>query len=150
VLSESACAIISTHRCVISREECRALIELSENLGYESALINGAFNGPRGFVVQTGRNNSRFALEDTGLADALWRRVARAVPEKLNQQSVVGLNERLRFYRYEAGQSFGPHTDGIQRAWLCQRQERPYSSHINSGTKGVWSKRGASTSCEPT
>ncbi len=107
--------VISTHPCVISREECRALIELSENLGYESAFINGAFNGPRGFVVQKGRNNSRFALNDTGLSDALWRRVARAVPETINHKSVVGLNERLRFYRYEAGQSFGAHTDGYYR-----------------------------------
>jgi prolyl 4-hydroxylase len=115
VLSEKSSAIISTHPYAISREECRALIDLSENLGYESARINGAFNGPRGFVVQKGRDNCRMAIDDFHLAEALWRRVARAVPEKINRKSVVGLNERLRFYRYEAGQSFGLHKDGYYR-----------------------------------
>lgn len=112
MLSEIASAIISTHPCVISREECGALIDLSENLGFDSAPINGEFNGPRGFVVQKGRDNCRMAIDDFDLAEALWHRVARTVPEKINQKSVVGLNERLRFYRYEAGQSFGIHKDG--------------------------------------
>jgi prolyl 4-hydroxylase len=34
------------------------------------------------------------------------------VPEKLGDKSVVGLNERLRFYRYSPGQRFAAHTDG--------------------------------------
>jgi prolyl 4-hydroxylase len=104
-----------THPCVISQEECEALIALSENLGFQSARIEGAWNGPRAFVVQEGRDNCRVAIEDFELAAALWRRVSRMVPEKIEHKSVVGLNERLRFYRYEAGQSFGPHRDGYYK-----------------------------------
>ena len=104
-----------THPCIISQEECQALISLSENLGFHSAHIEGAWNGPRGFDVQYGRDNCRAAIDDFDLSAALWRRVRRAVPEKLEHKSVVGLNERLRFYRYEAGQSFGRHRDGYYK-----------------------------------
>lgn len=106
---------IHTHPGLITREECAELIGLSESLGFQSARIEGAWKGPRGFVVQSGRDNCRVAVDDFKLAEALWRRVRRAVPEKLNEQTVVGLNERLRFYRYEAGQSFGPHKDGFYK-----------------------------------
>ena len=34
------------------------------------------------------------------------------VPDEIDGKEVVGLNERLRFYRYASGQSFSPHTDG--------------------------------------
>ena len=33
----------------------------------------------------------------------------------LNGRRALGLNERLRFYRYEAGQMFAPHVDGYYR-----------------------------------
>jgi prolyl 4-hydroxylase len=101
-----------THPCIISPEECRALIRLSESLGFQAARIEGAWNGPRGFVVRAGRDNCRVAIEDVKLADALWQRVRRAVPDTIKQKSIIGLNERLRFYRYTAGQSFGLHRDG--------------------------------------
>jgi prolyl 4-hydroxylase len=105
---------IRTHLC-ISQEECQALIALSESVGFQAARIEGAWNGPRGFVVQSGRDNCRVAVADFELAAALWRRVRRAVPERLKDKTAVGLNERLRFYRYEAGQSFGPHKDGFYK-----------------------------------
>jgi prolyl 4-hydroxylase len=104
-----------THPCIISREECRALIVLSENLGFHSAHIEGAWDGPCGFDVKAGRDNCRAAIDDFALAAALWRRVRRSIPEKIEHKSVVGLNERLRFYRYQAGQSFGPHRDGYYK-----------------------------------
>ena len=56
-------------------------------------------------MVRDGRDNSR-AVEDAGLAGALWDRVAECVPASIEGRRAVGLNE-LRFYRYEAGQSFG-------------------------------------------
>jgi prolyl 4-hydroxylase len=115
IVGTSKPEIISAHPCVISREECEVLIGLSESLGFQAARIEGAWNGPRGFVVQSGRDNCRAAVDDFKLAAALWRRVRRAVPERLNGKSAVGLNERLRFYRYEAGQSFGPHKDGFYK-----------------------------------
>lgn len=125
-----------THPCIISPEECRALIELSESLGYESARIEGAWNGPRGFVVRSGRDNCRVAVDDSKLADALWRRVARLVPATINHQSVVGLNERLRFYRYEAGQSFGLHRDGYYKRSQSERSLLTLILYLNEAYSG--------------
>lgn len=99
-------------RDAISHAECEALIDLSESVGYFPATIEGKLDGPQGFSVSAGRYNDRSAVEDTALADALWRRLHRRVPARIDGRKVVGLNERLRFYRYEAGQNFSPHTDG--------------------------------------
>jgi prolyl 4-hydroxylase len=108
----SAFDMISSHPCIISHEECQALISLSETIGFTYTPVVGALDGPRGFTIQNGRDNDRAAIEDFNLADALWRRVLHAIPRKIEGKTVVGLNERLRFYRYTPGQSFSPHTDG--------------------------------------
>jgi len=99
----------------LSPEECRALIRLGESAGYGPAPIRGDLDGPCGFVVRGGRDNSRSSIDDAPLSKALWRRVSRRVPAEIDGRGAVGLNERLRFYRYDAGQSFGAHTDGYYR-----------------------------------
>lgn len=96
----------------ISIDECQALIDLSNSLGFADATIEGQWRAPRGFFVSNGRHNSRAAIDDLQLADALWQRVKRIIPEEMNGKSVVGLNERLRFYRYTTEQRFAAHTDG--------------------------------------
>jgi predicted 2-oxoglutarate/Fe(II)-dependent dioxygenase YbiX len=108
-LAEEVLSIIPS---AISQEECRALIDLSESVGYAPATIEGRLDGPQGFNVSAGRYNDRSAVEDTALADVLWNRLHRRVPALINGRKVIGLNERLRFYRYGAGQNFSPHTDG--------------------------------------
>jgi predicted 2-oxoglutarate/Fe(II)-dependent dioxygenase YbiX len=136
MLRNVASEIIAIHPCMISREECRALIELSENLGFESAHIEGEHIGPRGFVVQEGRDNHRVAIDDFALADALWQRVKRAVPERINQKAVDGLNERLRFYRYQAGQSFGTHKDGYYERSVREFSLLTLILYLNEEYKG--------------
>ena len=104
--------VLSTFAEVFTPEECQTLIALSESLGYRSALITEPLDGPYGFAVRGGRNNSRVAIDDTGLSIALWRRIAGLVPSNIDGRGAVGLNERLRFYRYVEGQDFGAHADG--------------------------------------
>lgn len=108
----SSTEVIHTRASFISQEECEALIDLSNALGFADATIEGEWNAPRGFFVSNGRHNSRTAIDDFELADALWQRVKGIVPKKIDNKSVVGLNERLRFYRYTSGQRFAAHTDG--------------------------------------
>ncbi len=105
--------LISLHPGLISIQECHALIDLSQALGLADATLTGRWYAPRGFVVSDGRHNQRAAIEDFELAEALWQRVKRNIPDKLDGKSAVGLNERLRFYRYTAGQRFAAHTDGF-------------------------------------
>ena len=62
----------------------------------------------RGFVMMPElRNNTRVILDDVPCAAALWERLAPAIPARIGGASVaVGLNERLRFYRYGPGEFF--------------------------------------------
>lgn len=96
----------------LSRDECGALISLSETIGFESAKIEGVLDGPRGFRVEDGRDNARSAFEDPTVAELIWKRVAAQIPAR-EGWAASGINERLRFYRYEPGQRFAFHQDGF-------------------------------------
>jgi prolyl 4-hydroxylase len=94
---------------VLSPEECTALIHMTEAIGFQAAPITTA----RGFVMRPEtRNNTRVMIDDKKGADWLWDRIHRGVAPKLGHFRAVGLNERLRYYRYEPGQYFKWHGDG--------------------------------------
>lgn len=97
---------------VLGAEECRALIGLSETMGYEPAPIEGPYDGPFGFHAPQGRENHRSALVEPEIASLIWKRVAGEVRKALPERQALGVNERLRFYRYDAGEAFPAHTDG--------------------------------------
>ncbi len=104
---------------LLSAEECRALIERIESAGPTAAPITTA----SGFVMRPDiRNNSRVMFDDVALAATLFERIAPHVPRRLEGEwEVCGANERLRCYRYEAGEYFAPHFDG---AFVRHRDER--------------------------
>jgi prolyl 4-hydroxylase len=97
---------------LFTQKECDSLIALSEKSGYSSSVINGSLKGSNGYVVRNGMNKSRAAIENKPLADALWKRIEKHTPKEIDNNIAIGINERLRFYRYEEGQYFGAHTDG--------------------------------------
>lgn len=90
-------------------DECAQYVALSESLGYDDAPINTAFGPQRRPDV---RNNQRVMLDDPDRADDLWRRMREYVPLRRGDWTAVGVNERLRFYRYDVGQQFDWHYDG--------------------------------------
>lgn len=120
---------------ILSAEECRALIDLGEALGFESARIDGALDGPHGFRAKQGRDNSRAAIEDATVATLLWSRLATKLPPR-NGLRPAGINERLRFYRYEPGQSFPAHTDGYHADDAGRRSELTLLLYLNSDFEG--------------
>jgi prolyl 4-hydroxylase len=94
---------------VLSVEECQEFIARCESMGFEPATLShfgGAVHRP------DVRNNDRVILDDATLAQRLWERIAPLLPSDLDRQVAIGLNERFRFYRYDVGQKFAPHTDG--------------------------------------
>jgi prolyl 4-hydroxylase len=94
---------------VVTPDECRELIDLTEGAGFESAPVTTS----RGFVhMPTLRNNRRVMIDDTERASWLWERIRPHVPQEREGWTVVGLNERFRYYRYEPGQYFRWHADG--------------------------------------
>lgn len=107
VLNDEACVLTVTD--LLTEGECRDLIALAEGIGFDAAPITTA----RGFVHSPSiRNNTRVMLDDRRRAAWLWERVRGHAPPEREGWRAVGLNERLRFYRYEPGQYFKWHHDG--------------------------------------
>ena len=96
---------------VFSAQECLDLIDRSELQVYEAALVN--FNGGDVYVVdKTNRDSDRVMLDDPEFADEIFQRVRPWLPQQVEGYSVCGVNERLRFLRYDTAQQFAPHYDG--------------------------------------
>ena len=94
----------------LSLPECDDLIKRSEKLGFANATIET----PAGPIQHIGvRNNQRVVVEDDDLAAALWLRLAEVIPAIFKGREALGLNERIRFYRYDAGERFNWHRDGF-------------------------------------
>lgn len=93
----------------LSPAECEEYIRLTERVGYSPAPITTE-SGP--VMAPEIRNNDRVMVDDHARADALWQRLKPLVPDPLDGCPAVGLNERLRFYRYDPDDTFRPHVDG--------------------------------------
>jgi len=57
------------------------------------------------------RDQDRVMEDDVAVASELFRRLRPHLPEQIGEFRLVGLNERLRFYRYSPGQQFPEHMD---------------------------------------
>ncbi|CAG8565630.1 3356_t:CDS:2 [Ambispora gerdemannii] len=95
---------------VCTPEECQALINLSEAGSYEIALINVGYGRQK--IITDVRNNYRYIRDDVEITNILWKRIEQFVPALWYDKPVAGLNERLRFLRYDPGQKFEAHCDG--------------------------------------
>jgi hypothetical protein len=101
---------IATIADLLSPGECDDQVRFSESFGYTDAPITTAV-GP--VMAKDVRNNDRAMLDDPQRATDLWKRVGPFAPARLDESWLaVGLNERLRFYRYGVGQKFDWHYDG--------------------------------------
>ena len=91
-------------------EACGPLIERAEAEGYEA---EAPISTLRGFVKRPDiRNNDRAMFDAPELAEQLWRALQPRLELRVPGAELIGLNERLRFYRYGPGQHFDWHGDG--------------------------------------
>jgi len=93
---------------VFTKEECDKLIELTEQVSYQEALVG--YGQVR--VSQT-RNNWRCIIDDPIVSNIIFSRIKDYIPTKWLGKHVSNLNERLRFLKYNPGEYFKPHNDGI-------------------------------------
>jgi hypothetical protein len=91
---------------VFTPEECQQWIKMTEERGYAPALVNV---GPREVLMSDFRNNDRCIIDNADMAQILFERIKSYLPKIWKNYEVVGLNERLRFLRYERGQKFEKH-----------------------------------------
>jgi prolyl 4-hydroxylase len=94
----------------LSPAECARMIAWAESRGFADAPITVGVN--RYMMAPDVRNNTRVMIDDLELAETLWPRIEPFVPQRIGAYYPVGLNERFRYYRYEAGQQFDWHRDG--------------------------------------
>jgi 2OG-Fe(II) oxygenase superfamily len=101
---------IGTIARFFSADECDEYVRLGEATGFEGAPITTS----RGMIMMKDvRNNDRVMIDDPERALALYRRLSQHLaPRFQNKWTPVGLNERLRLYRYDVGQQFDWHRDG--------------------------------------
>jgi hypothetical protein len=92
---------------LLDAEECAGLVALSEALGY---LEDAAVSLPRAIR----HNHSATWVADDTTTDLLWRRCNGCFhgDNDFAGKRAVGLNGRLRFYRYTEGDYFAAHSDG--------------------------------------
>lgn len=91
---------------VFTPEECQQWIDLSEERGYSPALIN---SGAQQTLRTDIRNNSRCMIDDVDMAQVIFERIKSYLPNEFNNCQLIGLNERLRFLRYDPGEKFVKH-----------------------------------------
>jgi len=93
---------------VLSISECRQIVDLTESLGY---LPDAAVSLPR----SVRHNYSLTWVADDKTTDIIWQRCQAFMTndqEIFDGKQALGLNGRFRFYRYQPGDYFSPHTDG--------------------------------------
>lgn len=99
---------------VLSKEECQNLIDLSEQLEY---LPDAAVSLPR----SVRHNDSLTWIVDEKTDGTIWQRIAHLMDDRqgiFGGSKALGINARFRFYRYNQGDFFKPHTDG---SWFGSR-----------------------------
>ncbi len=95
---------------LLTSAECTDLIERGESIGFERAAVRTA-TGPQ---MRPGiRDNDRAEFTDPELARMLWLRCLPHVPELLEDGIPAGFDDSFRFYRYDVGQRFKRHRDGV-------------------------------------
>lgn len=118
---------------ILTPDECAAYIEQSEGQGYGDAPITTMFGPVHAPEI---RNNERVMIDTPEVADALWQRLAEFAQPKWDRWTVEGLNERLRFYRYDVGQQFDWHYDGYFQRPTGERSLFTLMIYLNDGFEG--------------
>lgn len=93
---------------VFTKDECERLITLSESMGY---LADAAVSLPR----DVRHNDSLTWVVDQQTDAIMWDRIKHLMIDEqgiFNGKLALGLNARFRFYRYNKGDYFKPHSDG--------------------------------------
>lgn len=119
---------------LLTPEECQALIQKGEELGFAAATVRMR-GGPQ---MLTGvRNNDRAEWTDADYAKTLWERVRSLVPSEIDGRVATGLFDHLRFYRYDVGQRFKRHIDGsVTTDDKTQKSRLTFLLYLNEGYEG--------------
>jgi predicted 2-oxoglutarate/Fe(II)-dependent dioxygenase YbiX len=118
---------------LLTDDDCRDLIARGEAIGFQQASVRTA-SGPQ---MRPGiRDNDRAEFNDPELAATLWERCRLFVPPELEGGTAIGLDDNFRFYRYDVGQRFKRHKDGVVQRSAVERSRLTCLFYLNSGFTG--------------
>ena len=106
---------------------------MAERIGFQAATVNTAGGHE---LLPDWRNNTRVTLDDNDCASWLWQHAKEFIPQTIDDSTAVGVNERLRFYRYDPGQQFDWHTDGFFRRENGDQSRLTFMIYLNGGFTG--------------
>lgn len=90
------------------KHDCDQAISTAETKGFDHATVSTDLGEK--FALHA-RNNRRVIIENSALANGIWNDLQKHIPEKIGLSIACGLNELLRYYKYEPGQKFQRHKD---------------------------------------
>ena len=115
---------IHSIKSIFSKDECDELIKMTEKAGFNPSPPSG---GGHGQTPRTGARTSQFYVKDDSvLADKIWKRLKDFIPKDLrsikqvpymnsvtkgDEFTPVGVNDHIRFYKYDPGQFILKHDD---------------------------------------
>lgn len=114
----------------LSPQECRAMIDEAEALGFESAGV-----GPGQQRIEAIRNNDRIVLRCPSWGAGLQARLLGFGLPTIDRQQAVGFTDYWRVYRYMPGQRFKAHKDGAAEQ-DGMRSRLTFMVYLNAGFTG--------------
>lgn len=116
----------------LSLSDCNALIAKSEEIGFGLPTVE---TGHGREVNASVRNNGHATWEDEATATRLFDMARDFLPDPFKGKKLDGLHQRLRFYRYESGQTFKKHRDGAMES-DDHKSLLTFLIYLNEGCKG--------------
>jgi predicted 2-oxoglutarate/Fe(II)-dependent dioxygenase YbiX len=118
---------------LLTPAECGQWITTAEGVGFIGAKIETGFSSQ---VIKEIRDNDRAIIVAPDAAQALWLAAKDFVPARFGDWHAVGTNESLRFYRYDVGQRFEWHQDGLSKRSNQEHSKLTFMVYLNDDFEG--------------
>jgi len=121
---------------LLSRHECRRIVEFSEQMGYTE-------DAPVSLGRNIRRNENCVWIMDERVNRVIFERIQQYLPETVEFQGhamhgPLGLNRRWRLYKYHPGDVFKQHTDGPWPPAGIDERDGRYIPDTSDGTALTW------------
>ena len=135
---------IHSIKSIFSKDECDELIKMTEKAGFNPSPPSG---GGHGQTPRTGARTSQFYVKDDSvLADKIWKRLKDFIPKDLrsikqvpymnsvtkgDEFTPVGVNDHIRFYKYDPGQFILKHDDYRMSRFRYDKESKEYYEQMS-------------------